>query len=239
MGSDVHGRPVKGPVRPPRRPLRERADPILAAIVFALFARTFLFQAFEVPSRSMEKTVLTGDRLLVNKFVYAPTASPLSGLLPSRAPRRGDVLVFHHPEDPRRDFIKRVIALPGETVAIRDRRVFVNGRPLLEPYAFHADDRVWPDDLSISEEHRRRDQLAERTVPAGAYFVLGDNRDDSSDSRSWGPVPASHVVGRALLVYWSLPPRASDAPSGSGAIFARPFEILSRTRWSRSFLPVR
>lgn len=237
MGPDVHGREVERPAT--ARPLRDRADPILAAIVFALFARTFLFQAFEVPSPSMEKTVLTGDRLLVNKFLYAPRRGLLSGLLPSRPPRRGDVVVFRFPEDPRRDFIKRVVALPGETVAIRDRQVFVDGRPLSEPYTFHADDRVWPDDPAIPEEHRRRDQLAERTVPDSAYFMLGDNRDDSSDSRSWGPVPASHIEGRALLVYWSLPPRGSDAPSGGGAFFARPFQILSRTRWSRSFLPVR
>jgi len=235
MGPDVHGREVGRPARP----LRERADPILAAIVFALFAKTFLFQAFEVPSRSMEKTVLTGDRLLVNKFVYAPLAGPMAGLLPVRAPRRGDVIVFRHPEDPRRDFLKRVIALPGETVEIHDRRVFVDGRMLTEPYAFHADDRVWPDDPAIPEEHRRRDQLAPQTVPDGAYFVLGDNRDDSSDSRTWGPVPGGNVVGRALFVYWSLPPRASDAPTGAVAWITRPFEIFLRTRWSRSFLPVR
>jgi signal peptidase I len=235
MGPDVHGREVTRPARP----LRERADPILAAIVFALFARTFLFQAFEVPSRSMEKTVLTGDRLLVNKFVYAPLAGPLTGILPVRGPRRGDVIVFRHPADPRRDFLKRVVALPGETIEIHDRRVFVDGRILREPYAFHADDRVWPDDPAIPEEHRRRDQLAPQTVPPGAYFVLGDNRDDSSDSRSWGPVPAGNVVGRALLVYWSLPPRASDDPAGGVAWITRPFEILWRTRWSRSFLPVR
>jgi signal peptidase I len=235
MGPDVHGREVTRPARP----LRERADPILAAIVFALFARTFLFQAFEVPSRSMEKTVLTGDRLLVNKFVYAPLAGPLAKLLPSRPPRRGDVIVFRLPADPRRDFLKRVVALPGETVEIHDRRVFVDGRALSESYAFHADDRVWPDDPAIPEEHRRRDQLAPQTIPLGAYFVLGDNRDDSSDSRSWGPVPATNVVGRALLVYWSLPPRASDAPTGVVAWITRPFEMLSRTRWSRSFLPVR
>jgi signal peptidase I len=235
MGPDVHGRQVERPARP----LRERADPILAAIVFALFARTFLFQAFEVPSRSMEKTVLTGDRLLVNKFVFAAAPGALAKLLPSRPPRRGDVVVFRFPGDPRRDILKRVVALPGETIEIHDRRVFVDGQILREPYAFHADDHVWPDDPAIPEEHRRRDQLAPQTVPPGAYFVLGDNRDDSSDSRTWGPVPASHVVGRALLVYWSLPPRASDAPSGGVSWLTRPFEILSRTRWSRSFLPVR
>jgi signal peptidase I len=224
MGPDVHGRALNaaaGP--PPGRPLRDRADPLVAAVVFALFARTFLFQAFAVPSPSMEKNVLTGDRLLVNKFLYAPLETPLARLLPARPVRRGDIVVFRFPQDPSRDFIKRVVGLSGETVAIRDRTVFVDGRPLREPYVFHADDRIWPDDPNIPEEKRRRDQLAPTRVPPGAYFVMGDNRDDSSDSREWGPVPERNLVGRALFVYWSLPPH----------------ESLARTRWDRTFLPVR
>jgi signal peptidase I len=209
-------------------PLRDRADPLVAAVIFALFARTFLFQAFAVPSPSMEKNVLAGDRLLVNKFLFAPLLRPLAGLLPARAVRRGDVIVFRFPQDPSRDFIKRVVGLPGETVAIRDRTVFVDDRPLSEPYVFHSDDRVWPDDASIPEEKRRRDQLAATRVPAGAYFVMGDNRDDSSDSRQWGPVPEDHLVGRALVVYWSLTPSSEGGPGA-----------FTRTRWDRTFLPVR
>ena len=218
-----------------RRALRSTADPILAAVVFALFARTFLFQAFEVPSPSMEKTVLTGDRLLVNKFVYAPDQAPLSRLLPRRSVRRGDILVFRFPEDPRRSFVKRVVALPGETVSIADKRVRVDGRELIEPYAFHSDDNTWSNDPSTSEEHRRRDQLPPTRVPDGAYFLLGDNRDDSSDSRSWGTVPAGHILGRALLVYWSAPPPAS----GGGKGVLAPLGALSRTRWDRVFALVR
>jgi signal peptidase I len=171
----------------------------------------------------MEKNVLAGDRLLVNKFLYAPRDGPLARGLPSRPVRRGDVVVFRFPEDPTRDFLKRVVGLPGETVAIRDRTVFVDERPLPEPYVFHADDRIWPDDPAIPEEKRRRDQLPPTRVPPGAYFVLGDNRDDSSDSRQWGPVPATNLVGRALFVYWSLAPGDS----------------VVRTRWDRAFLPVR
>ena len=235
MGPHVHGGPVASPPAPVR--LRERADPLVAAVVFALFARTFLFQAFAVPSPSMEKNVLTGDRLLVNKFLYAPLAAPWAALFPGRALRRGDVVVFRYPGDPRRDFIKRVVGLPGETVAIRDRTVSIDGRPLEEPYVFHADDRVWPDDANVPEERRRRDQLAPLRVPDDAYFVMGDNRDDSSDSRAWGPVPASHVVGRALLVYWSLAPRPSDAPAPPFPASIR--DALARMRWNRAFLPVR
>lgn len=242
MGPDVHGgavaaAPSPGDAAP--RGLRERADPVLAAVVFALFARTFLFQAFVVPSPSMEKNVLTGDRLLVNKFVFARGPSALARLLPERAVRRGDVVVFRFPEDPRRDFIKRVVGLPGETVAIRDKRVFVDGRLLDEPYAFHADDTVWPDDPAIAPEHRRRDQLPEVRVPEAAYFVMGDNRDDSSDSRAWGSVPADHVEGRALFVYWSLKPRASDAPTGFAAVVRLPLDAVRRTRWDRTLHAVR
>jgi signal peptidase I len=240
MGPHVHGREVGGDSsRAAGRGWRERADPFLAAVVFALFARTFLFQGFEVPSASMEKNVLTGDRLLVNKFVFAPGRKPLTALLPERPIRRGDVLVFRYPEDPRRDFIKRVIGLPGETVEIRDKRVYVDGRSLVETYAFHADDTVWPDDPSIAETHRRRDQMAPLRVPDGAYFVLGDNRDDSGDSRYWGPVPAANVRGRALFVYWSFRPRPSDAPSGLAAVVRAPIEIARRTRWDRTFVAVR
>jgi len=241
MGPDVHGGAVATAGLPDAAPrgLRERADPVLAAIVFALFARTFLFQAFEVPSPSMEKNVLTGDRLLVNKFVFAPGAGPLAAALPERPVRRGDVVVFRFPDDPSRDFIKRVVGLPGEMLSIRNKRVFIDGRLLDEPYAFHADDTVWPDDPAIPADHRRRDQLPPVRVPEGAYFVMGDNRDDSNDSRYWGAVPAGHVEGRALFVYWSFLPRASDAPSGFTALARFPLEVARRTRWDRAFHPVR
>jgi len=152
--------------------------------------------------------------------------------------RRGDVVVFRFPQNPSRDFIKRVIGLPRETVAIRDRIVTIDGRVLSEPYVFHADDRVWPDEANVPEEKRRRDQLAPTRIPEGAYFVMGDNRDDSSDSREWGPVPERNLVGRGLLVYWSLAPASPDSPGGA-AIFAAIRDAFARTRWDRTFLPVR
>jgi signal peptidase I len=239
MGPDVHSGAVVAVARPsPGRPLRDRADPLVAAVVFALFARTFLFQAFAVPSPSMEKNVLAGDRLLVNKFLYAPLAEPLGRVLPARPVRRGDIVVFRFPQDPSRDFIKRVVGLPGETVGIRDRVVTIDGRILSEPYVFHADDRVWPDDANVPEEKRRRDQLAPTRVPEDAYFVMGDNRDDSSDSREWGPVPERNLVGRALFVYWSLAPASPHSP-GAAAVLAAVRDVFARTRWDRTFLPVR
>ncbi len=187
----------------------------------------------------MEKTVLTGDRLLVNKFLFAARRGAFASILPARAVRRGDVVVFRYPGDPTRVFIKRVVALPGESVMIRDKRVFVDGRLLDEPYAFHADDSVWPDEASVPPDRRRRDQLSPRTVAPGSYFVMGDNRDDSNDSRFWGAVPAANLEGRALFIYWSVPPR-SDGPDGRApATPRRPLDALARTRWGRTFLPVR
>jgi signal peptidase I len=241
MGSHVHsGAVTPPPENPTTRGLRERADPLLATVIFALFARTFLFQAFEVPSSSMEKNVLVGDRLLVNKFLYAPGGrGGLSRLLPRRSIRRGDVIVFKFPDDPRRDFIKRVVALPGETLAIRNKTVYVNGRPLEEPYTFHADESIWPDDPSVAENRRRRDQFPPHEIRAGSYFVMGDNRDDSNDSRFWGDVRSEAVEGRALIVYWSVPPRSSGATPPRAGGLRSPIELLRKTRWDRAFLPVR
>lgn len=237
MGPDVPGGEVTAAARSFR--IRGLADPVLAAVVFALFARTFLFQAFAVPSPSMEKNVLTGDRLLVNKFLFAGGGGPLRPLLPERAVRRGDLVVFRFPKDPRRDFLKRVVGLPGETIAIRDKRVTIDGRVLDEPYAFHADDAIWPDDPAIADAHRWRDQLPPQRVPPNGYFVMGDNRDDSSDSRFWGAVPADHIEGRPLFVYWSFRPPGADAPAGLAAWLRFPSEIVRRTRWDRFFRPVR
>jgi signal peptidase I len=251
MGPDVHPGPLtpdaaptasgRAPGPAPPRPLRERFDAILAAMIFALFARTFLFQAFDVPSASMEKSVLTGDLVLVNKFVYAARNDRLLGrLLPARELRRGDVVVFRFPEDPRRDFIKRVVALAGETVTIHDKRVWVDGHQLAEPpSAFHADDAIWPDDPQIAEARRRRDQLPPLRIPDGAYFVMGDNRDGSNDSRFWGPVPAAYIEGRALFVFWSVAPRSSVAAAAGGGRIASPFDWLRRARFDRILLPVR
>ena len=183
----------------------------------------------------MEKTLLVGDHVLVNKFVYAPHAGKLLvRLLPYRPVARGDVVVFKFPEDPRRDFIKRVVALPGDVVEIRDKAVFVNGRPEREPRVFHSEERVWHDNPETPEPLRRRDQRAPGRIADGEYFMMGDNRDDSYDSRFWGPVPASNLKGRALFVYWSVPPSAEG-----GGLPARIGDFFSKARWSRSLLPVR
>jgi signal peptidase I len=223
----------------PRSHAREYVEAILVAVIFALFARTFLFQAFQVPTSSMEKNILVGDHLIVNKFIFAPHGDGvLSRLLPYRAVRRGDVLVFKFPEDPRRDFIKRTVALPGETVEIRDKAVFVEGKHLSEPRIYHSDERVWPDDPALPDSYRRRDQSHPFTVPAGSYFALGDNRDNSYDSRFWGPVPAANLKGRAMFVYWSFPLEPSTHRSVRELVDIA-LNFFRRTRWERTLMPVR
>lgn len=227
------------PAGTPRSHLREYAEAILVAVIFALFARTFLFQAFQVPTSSMEKNILVGDHLIVNKFAFAPHREGfLSGLLPYRRVRRGDILVFKFPEDPRRDFIKRTIALPGETVEIRDKAVYVEGRRLSEARVYHSDEHVWPDDSSLPDSIRRRDQARPFTVPPDSYFAMGDNRDNSYDSRFWGPVPAANLKGRALFVYWSFPLEPS-AHRSVRELLSIALNFFRRTRWERTLMPVR
>ncbi len=245
MGPDVPARPLteafvhRGPPAdaPRRSPPLEFAQAVLVAVVLALFVRTFLIQAFVVPSPSMEKTVLIGDHVIVNKFIFAPRALPaLDRLLPRRPVRRGDVIVFKFPEDPRRDFVKRAVALPEDTVEIRDKTVLVNGRQESQPRAHHSDPRVWPDEPQLPEGRRRRDQIARQSVPAQSYFALGDNRDNSYDSRFWGPVPASNLKGRPLFTYWS---HSAGADGRRPGLIGRIADFFVNTRWSRTFLPVR
>lgn len=227
------------PSEEPRSRAREYTEAILVAVIFALFARTFLFQAFQVPTASMEKNILVGDHLIVNKFIFAPHREGLlARILPYRKVRRGDILVFKFPEDPRRDFIKRTVALPGETVEIRDKAVYIEGGRLDEPRVEHSDDRVWPDDPALPDSYRRRDQSRPFTVPPESYFALGDNRDNSYDSRFWGPVPGVNLKGRAMFVYWSFPLEAS-AHRSIGELLSIALNFFRRTRWDRTLMPVK
>ncbi len=226
---------------------REYVEALLIAVVFATFARTWTVQAFKIPTGSMEENLKIGDHILVNKFVYGPVATGLERwLLPVRELRRGDIAVFKYPEDPTRDFIKRCVGLPGDVVEIRDKVVFVNGQAVDDAgYTYRTDERVYPRSLFLPEGFRQRDNFGPYSVPAKHYFFLGDNRDESNDSRFWGPVPATHVKGRALMVYWSLDARRTEAPARSGwwgraaqAAGALP-QLVARTRWERSFQLVR
>ena len=202
-----------------KSPVREYFESICVAVILAFFVRTFVVQAFKIPTGSMEPNLLVGDHLLVNKFVFAPTMASLERmLLPIKPIGRGDVVVFKFPEDPERDFIKRVIGLPGDTIEMRNKKIYVNGTPLSEPYAHF----IYPpeQDGSSAPDVEGPDLLRSfppMTVPADKYFMMGDNRDNSQDSRFWGFLDRDAVKGRALFVYFSF-------GEGGGA---------ASVRWSR------
>jgi len=187
--------------KPKKSQLRDWTEALIVAAVLALIIRTFVVQAFKIPSGSMEDTLLIGDHLLVNKFIYG-LELPFSDepVLSLRDPERGDVIVFEFPEDKdkpyfeRRDFIKRVIGLPGDTIEIHNKDVFVNGRRYLTPQAVYKDGTLTPGP---------RDNMPPLTVPPHSYFVMGDNRDRSYDSRFWKFVDRSEIKGLAFIKYWS------------------------------------
>jgi signal peptidase I len=182
--------------------VREYFESLVIAVSLALFVRTFVFQAFKIPTGSMEPNLLVGDHLIVNKMVFAPTATGFErAILPHRDIHRGDVIVFKFPKDPTRDFIKRVIGLPGDQLELKRKKLYINGQELSEPYV-HFLAPLSP------ESDKRSDDLREEygpvTVPASQYFMMGDNRDNSEDSRYWGFMPASYVKGQALFIYFSV-----------------------------------
>jgi signal peptidase I len=180
--------------------LRENIEAILIAIIIAMFIRTFIIQAFKIPSGSMLETLQIGDQILVNKFIYGVKIPFTDGriLVPVKNPQRDDIVVFKYPEDPSKDFIKRVVGIGGDTIEIINKKVYVNGS-LVEgkPYAIHKDNIVYPGMRTT------RDNLGKITVPEHKLFVMGDNRDNSHDSRFWGFVDLKAVRGKALIIYWS------------------------------------
>ncbi len=227
---------------------REYLEAFLIAVIFATFARTFVVQAFKIPSGSMEQNLLIGDHILVNKFVYGPTLFAFERhLLPSRQVHRGDIVVFKWPKDPERDFIKRCMGVPGDTIEVIDKRLFVNGRLVHdEGYTYHSDDHVYPrTPFAGGDVFRNRDNFGPRVVPPRTYFCMGDNRDNSNDSRFWGEVPEANVKGRAFMVYWSFDTgegEIPEAPSVGGKLRQLTqvgLKFFARTRWARTFRVVR
>ena len=200
---------------------REYFESLAIAIVLALFVRTWVFQAFKIPTGSMEHNLLIGDHLIVNKMIFSPAATGLErALLPSRSVRRGDIVVFKYPEDPERDFIKRVIGLPGETVELRRKGVYINGQPIDEaPYHLKL---KYPAPPEGAPQQDMLDAFGPKTVPAGHLFVMGDNRDDSLDSRYWNFLPLNYVKGRAMTIYFSYDPDATG-----------PASVITSIRWRR------
>jgi len=178
--------------------VREYAESIVIAIILALIIRTFVVQAFKIPSGSMEDTLAIGDHILVNKFIYGMKI-PFTDkrILKIRDPKRGDVIVFEYPEDPSKDFIKRVIGTPGDVIEEKDKKVYVNGQPYVNPHEVHKETDM------ITKEQNPRDNFGPVTVPENSYFVMGDNRDRSYDSRFWGFVKNPKIKGLAFIKYWS------------------------------------
>ena len=219
--------------------VREYFESIVIAVILALFIRTFVVQAFKIPTGSMEENLLIGDHLLVNKFVFGPTASrPERAVLPVGTLARGDVVVFKYPVEPDRDFIKRVIGLPGETIEVKEKKVYINGKPFAEPYVHFLAPPAAQSELHEVTSFDVRERYGPVTVPANQYFVMGDNRDNSQDSRYWGFLPRENVKGKALIIYWSYEAEREDyQDEGAGAtlkglvsVFAH---FFTRTRWDR------
>src|SRR5450830_123123 len=185
----------------PKSKLREYIEAILLAIVIAFFVRTFVIQAYKIPSGSMKPTLLIGDHILVSKFNYG-IRLPLvrSSLIPVGTPKRGDIVVFIYPEDRSKDFIKRLIGLPRDTIEIRNKNILLNGLPWSDTHGVYVDNLIIPGSV------QPRDNFGPVTVPEGSLFVMGDNRDESYDSRFWGFVDLKDVQGKAFIIYWSWNP---------------------------------
>jgi len=238
---------------------RDTFESLVVTVILAIFGTTFVLQAFKIPTGSMEETLLIGDHLLVNKFIFAQPPGVLARLLPSRELRRGDILVFKFPPseeqtEPGEHYVKRVIGLPGDRIHIFHRQVFVNGQPLYEPFVHHTfPDELRPgDDFPPPEtEYLRGATTAwsaemssyvrdgEIVVPPGKYFCMGDNREQSWDSRFWGFVPRGVVSGRPLLIYWSFETARDEYLHNS--LGDRVFQIVDliihfpiKTRWRRT-----
>jgi signal peptidase I len=242
---------------------REYFESLVITVILALFGTTFIVQAFKIPTPSMEDNLLVGDHLLVNKFVFGSQGSALDAVLPFKQINRGDVIVFKYPKDLTKHYVKRAIGLPGDHVKIVDKQVFVNGAVLEEPYKIHKsspgsyadpfrdyfppkphpgrffrgseDDPYWYETFV---------QEGEIILPAGQYFAMGDNRDNSADSRYWGFVPRDLIVGKGLIIYWSYETDSEEYRRTEVGDRVQQFTDLAtnfftKTRWSRTFKIIR
>ncbi len=220
---------------------REYLEALLVAAIFLGFTNTFVFKTFYIPSESMVDTLLIGDHLFVNRYIYGPKATGLErALLPGREPRRGDIVIFRSPETPELDLIKRCVAIGGDQVQVIDKQLFINGdRVDDEAYVHHVDPRLFRRN-SPYIDGRRRDNMSTFTVPEDHLFCMGDNRDESHDSRYFGAVPIAQVKGRAGLIYWSY---GGETPDGTwhgwghriGQLSRTALGFVTKTRWGRTF----
>lgn len=248
---------VRAEERAHQTSVREYIESLLVTVILALFGTTFVVQAFKIPSQSMEPTLLVGDHLLVNKFIFGGRDAWYEKVLPYRAVRRGDVIVFKFPFQDHPHYVKRVIGVPGDRIKIVDQKVYRNGELLNEPFAYH--DAAAPydpflynfppvshDELVSSMQPEWADQVfqyvknGEIVVPPGNYFAMGDNRDHSWDSRYWGFVSRDAIMGAPVVIYWSIQSSEdeySERSFGGGLVDALKtlVELPTRTRWNRMF----
>jgi len=222
---------------------------LVGTIVIAIFVITFVVQAFQIPSESMENTLLVGDYLLVDKLCYGGHGLG-DHIMPYQKISRGDVIVFHYPVDPKQHFVKRVIGVPGDRLRMVNKTVYINGKPLTEPYVrfLEPPSNLFRDNFPRTDmpiiygmegkwwlEMRKLVEDGELIIPQGNYFVMGDNRDDSQDSRYWGFVPRENIIGQPLLIYWSIKTLDQDVPSGKAYRFAYALtHLFQNTRWNRT-----
>jgi len=214
---------------------REYFELIAETAVFVFFVMTFVVQAFQIPTGSMEPTLLVGDFLLVNKLAYARPVLPLEGVILPRNPvARGNIVVFKYPKDLTKDYVKRVIALEGEIVEVKDKQVFVNDMPLDEAYKVHIDSHVNSKTDFYSYEDVIRDNFGPVTVPAGNCFVMGDNRDNSYDSRYWGFLPLASIKGKPWIIYFSYKAeRDAWQKTGIRDRLKKIVSFIPKARWGR------
>jgi signal peptidase I len=238
--------------RPDRKPA-DRRHPVTdwtVQILILLFGFSSVGWTYVVPTGSMEKTVLVGDHMIVDRLVYAEPGPISRHLLPYSSVKRGDIIVFAYPLDPAKAYVKRAIGLPGDRVHIVDKVVYVNGRPLHEPYkqvaAFsrsryadnfptHVDAQIYPRGRAMLEQYVHDGELV---VPPGYYFAMGDNRDNSDDSRFWGLVPHENLIGKPVLIFWSYDATTEQLNSRTHWLYAA-LHFFTKTRWDRTMRIVR
>jgi signal peptidase I len=219
--------------------VREYFELIAETAVFVFFVMTFVVQAFQIPTGSMEPTLLIGDFLLVNKLAYTRPVLPLEGaILPHKIISRKDIVVFKWPKELTKDFVKRVIALEGEKVEIRDKQVFINDKPIDEPYKVHSDSQVYAKNDTYHYDDVIRDNYGPVVVPPGHCFVMGDNRDNSADSRYWGFLPLDNIKGKPWVIYFSYgAERDAWQKTSLRARLKKIVSFIPKARWGR-FLKV-
>lgn len=216
-----------------RSVFREYFEAILIAAIFLRFTNVFVVQTFYIPSGSMEDTLLIGDHLFVNRFIYGPAATDLERqLLPLRPVQRGDIVIFRSKTDRGLDVVKRTIGIPGDTIQVQEKQLFLNGKEVDDSaYAVHK--------RSDEPPYAPRDYFGPVTVPPNRYFFMGDNRDESLDSRFWGFLPAHLVKGRALFIYWSNGNQPPEGTNPIAGLLRTAAGFFTNTRWERSFHLIR